>query len=257
MTRATVLGVCGSPRRRGNTSVIVREALDAASRVQGVETRLYEFAGKRIRPCIHCGNCAETGECTTKDDLSTFVGEYEAADAVIWAAPVYVMSLPANMKAAIDRASNAEACHYVNHGGTPPRSSKVCGALVVGGDRNGGEELTLSCLIHASLCNGNVVVSGDSSCGAYIGAACWSGIGEGPSGSRDAVLKDRIGLDAVRSVGQRVAEMALIVVAGKAALGDVLPPEYWQKCPVLEPRSRCMSEQTEDDKGAGEAVHSS
>jgi len=225
MTRATVLGISGSPRRGANTTIMVRQALEAAGSVEGVETRLYEFAGKRIKPCRDCGKCEETGLCIIRDDLEGFLSEYRAADGVIWGTPVYIMSIPASMKAAIDRMLNSEVSYILSHDLTPLRPTKVCGTLAVGYHRNGGEELTLSSLINTSLVSGNVVVSGDATTGAYIGGACWSGLVEGES-NRDAVLRDEVGLKTVRSVGQRVAELTLVVVAGRTTLGDRLPPEY-------------------------------
>lgn len=82
--------------------------------------------------------------------------------------------------------------------------------------------------------NGNVVVSGDAAPGAYIGAACWTGIGESMSG-KDALLRDEIGLECAHSVGQRVSELTLVVVAGKAAPEDVLPSKYVLKRSTLRP----------------------
>ena len=224
-----VLGISGSPRRGANTTIAVREALDAAAEVPGVETRFFELAGKRIRPCVGCDKCAETGYCTIKDDIHGLVEQYEAADGVIWGAPVYVMSIPANMKAAIDRMTNSGIALYARRGTALPRPIKVCGVLAVGWHRNGGEELTMSCLINACLASGNVVVSGDMGPGAYIGAACWSGMDEPPDAlaAADTVLRDDIGLDCARSVGRRVAEMTLMVVAGKRAIANRLPPEYF------------------------------
>jgi hypothetical protein len=71
-----------------------------------------------------------------------------------------------------------------------------------------------------------VVVAGDTIRGdSYMGAAAWTGQWPDPF-AKDNVLKDEQGLTAARSVARRVAEMARIVKAGKAALGSELPAEY-------------------------------
>jgi hypothetical protein len=71
-----------------------------------------------------------------------------------------------------------------------------------------------------------VVVAGDSIRGdSYIGAAAWTGQWPNPF-AKDNVLKDEHGIAAAKSVAVRVAEMARIVKAGKAALGSELPSEY-------------------------------
>lgn len=237
MTTVKILGIGGSPRKGANTTMLVRAALEAAAEAGGVETELYECAGKRFRPCVDCGRCLETGFCAIKDDVAELAAAYEEADGVIWGAPVYVMSIPATLKAAIDRLSNSKASHYLREAISPPRDSKVCGVLTVGAHRNGGEELTLAYLLSTCLMNANVVVSGDTLPGAYIGASCWSGAGDVIPG-RDTVAGDEIGLECVRSLGQRVAEMTKIVVAGREAVRAELPEEYFAEHVVtLTPRT--------------------
>ena len=44
--------------------------------------------------------------------------------------------------------------------------------------------------------------------------------------AEDNILQDEHGIACAESVAKRVAEMARIVKAGKAALGDDLPAEY-------------------------------
>ncbi len=144
MRKAIILGISGSQRKDANTTIAVQRALEAAGRLPGIETRLYQFCGKKMKPCTDCGKCCETGHCSIDDDVDDFVREYWAADGVIWGALIYVMSVPANMKAAIDRMANSEASYCVQHGTTLPRPSKVCGVLAVGRHRNGGAEMTLS-----------------------------------------------------------------------------------------------------------------
>ena len=48
-----VIGLVGSPRRGGNTELLVTEALKAAVE-EGVETKLITLAGRDIKPCDGC-----------------------------------------------------------------------------------------------------------------------------------------------------------------------------------------------------------
>ncbi len=230
MSRRTVetiriLGVSGSPHRNRSTSRAVQAALQAAEGVNGIGTRLYELAGKRIKPCQDCGRCSETGRCILKDDFEALATLYREADGVIWGAPVYLMSVPAKLKAALERLINPELSLCLAKGGELARPMKACGVIAVGGHRNGGMELTLTQLIEVCMLGRNVVVPGDIQIGAYLGAACWSG------DDRDleedgALAPDEIGLACARSVGQRVAEMATIIRRGRDAAQSALPPEY-------------------------------
>ena len=47
----TVLGICGSPIKGGNTEVFLKESLKAAEATDGVKTKLISLADKDIRDC--------------------------------------------------------------------------------------------------------------------------------------------------------------------------------------------------------------
>lgn len=225
MEKVKILGISGSPRKDGNTSKMVNRALEGAAGVSGVDTELYELAGKKVRHCISCYKCMETGECVFKDDLKDFIDMYLEADGVIWGAPVYHMSVPASMKALLDRLGNVMLVHYLCQGTGLPRFSKVCGVVTNGGHRYGGQDLVTSFLVNSCLMLNGVAVSGDTLLGSYIGAGAWSGEGL-EAFSKDNILNDPVGLICAESVGKRVAETTRIVRAGISALGEELPPEY-------------------------------
>jgi multimeric flavodoxin WrbA len=227
MQKVKILGIIGSARKDGNTAKLVKRALEGAMTVPGIETELYELAGKKIGYCVACYKCLKTGECSIKDDLQDLVKKYIDADGIIWGAPVYHLSVPGLMKSALDRLGNVVLCHFLQSGKGIPRLSKVCGVLTDAGSRNGGQEMVMSFLVNSCLCMEGVVVSGDTILGSYIGAAACSG-GEDPA-SKDNVLKDEEGLRCAVNLGKRVAEMTRIVKTGKSALEKELPSEYFYK----------------------------
>ena len=57
-----ILGIVCSPRKEGNTEVLVKEALEAACEA-GSQTELFLVADKDIRPCDGCGACQKDGIC--------------------------------------------------------------------------------------------------------------------------------------------------------------------------------------------------
>jgi multimeric flavodoxin WrbA len=185
---------------------MVERALEGAKAVENVETQLYQLAGKKVHHCISCYKCLETGECVFKDDLQEFIQIYLLADGIIWGAPVYHMSVPASMKALLDRLGNLVLCHYLHQGEIMPRFSKACGAVTTGGHRYGGQDLVLSFLVNSCIMENNIAVSGDSLMGSYIGAGAFSG-GGFEAFAKDNVLNDHEGLMCAESVGKRVAEM--------------------------------------------------
>jgi multimeric flavodoxin WrbA len=230
MEKLKILGLVGSPRKEANTWIMVKKALDEAATVPGVETEMYELAGKKINHCIACHKCSTLERCVFKDDFAEFFEKYLEADGIIWGAPVYHMSIPSLMKAALDRLGGVLDGYYMKRGKDIPRLSKACGVITVGGHRNGGQELTLSFMVNSCLTMNNVVVSGMTLAGAYIGAAGYSG--QWPDFlAKDNVLQDDWGMLCAQTTGKRVAEMARIIAEGKAALRlrDELPAEYTYK----------------------------
>ncbi len=97
-----VLALSLSPRRQGNTQVLLKEAL-AGAQAEGAEVELYSVAGKTIGPCDNCGACGKTGNCTVKDDMQEIYPKLLSADGIIFGTPVYFYSMTAQAKAVIDR----------------------------------------------------------------------------------------------------------------------------------------------------------
>jgi multimeric flavodoxin WrbA len=97
-----VLGIVGSPRKGGNTEILVREALTAAKEA-GAETEIVLVADKNIAGCDGCSSCRQTGVCHIKDDMQSLYQQLEAADGVIFGTPVYFNNVTAQAKAIIDR----------------------------------------------------------------------------------------------------------------------------------------------------------
>jgi multimeric flavodoxin WrbA len=84
-----LLGISGSPRE-GATAYVVRQALEFAESLGGVETEFISLKGKEIGFCLHCDYCLRTKKgCVQKDDVIGLYPSMEAADAWLLATPVY------------------------------------------------------------------------------------------------------------------------------------------------------------------------
>jgi multimeric flavodoxin WrbA len=97
-----VLGIVCSPRKGGNTEILVKEAL-ATAHEAGAETEIVLVADKHIAPCDGCGSCFETSVCKIKDDMQPLYQQMKAADAIIFGTPVYFHNVTAQAKAIMDR----------------------------------------------------------------------------------------------------------------------------------------------------------
>jgi len=97
-----VLGIVCSPRKNGNTEILVREALKAAEE-KGAETELILVSDMDINPCIACDSCISAGACVVEDDMQKIYTAFENADGIIFGTPVYFVNVSAQAKAVIDR----------------------------------------------------------------------------------------------------------------------------------------------------------
>lgn len=119
-----VLGIVCSPRRGGNTEILVDEVLASAKEL-GAEVELMTIADKNITPCDGCASCVKTGKCRIEDDMQEVYTKLLEADGIIFGTPVYFWSVTAQAKTLIDRT------YVLLH----KRSlrNKVAGAIVVAG----------------------------------------------------------------------------------------------------------------------------
>ena len=107
-----VLGIAGSPRRGGNTDLLLAEVLKgAAGKGAGVKTVVLNDL--KITPCQHCDACLKEGNCRIKDDMQQIYADLEQADRIVLASPVQFTSVTAQMKGMIDRCQCLWARKYV------------------------------------------------------------------------------------------------------------------------------------------------
>ena len=55
-----IIGIVCSPRKGGNTEILMEEALSGAKE-EGAETELLTVYDKLIKPCDACRSCSSTG----------------------------------------------------------------------------------------------------------------------------------------------------------------------------------------------------
>lgn len=97
-----VIGISGSPRKCGNTDLLLDEALKAA-RSKGAKTKKVILSELIFSPCMECENIRKDGVCILKDDLRMLYSEIENSDGIILASPIFFGSVSAQTKMMIDR----------------------------------------------------------------------------------------------------------------------------------------------------------
>lgn len=109
-----ILALQGSPRKRGNTDLLLAAFLEKATQA-GAAVRTIRAARAGIVPCKGCGYCETHGTCVIADDpMSTEVyGLMRKADLVVAASPVFFYGVSAQLKAPIDRCQTLWSRKYV------------------------------------------------------------------------------------------------------------------------------------------------
>ena len=107
-----ILGLAGSPRRNGNTDLLLAEFLKGAVG-KGAEVKTIYLNNLKITHCEHCDSCFKVGKCKIQDDMQMVYKELEQADIIVLASPVQFSGPPATVKAMIDRCQSLWARKYV------------------------------------------------------------------------------------------------------------------------------------------------
>jgi len=97
------LGISGSPRERSNSRSYLEFTLKELAE-RGIETELVDLRSLSIDECHGCYACAKARECSVRDDFQGVFAKMQEADAILLACPVYHASVPAKLKALLDRA---------------------------------------------------------------------------------------------------------------------------------------------------------
>lgn len=98
-----VLGVVGSPRKGGNTDLLVSKILAGATASKHLTEKVYLYA-LDISPCVDCRSCQKGKfQCTIDDDMHRLYQKLESADVIVFGTPLYWYGPTGKMKLVMDR----------------------------------------------------------------------------------------------------------------------------------------------------------
>ncbi len=100
-----VLGFNGSPRRDGNTSMLISSVFKELE-AKGITCELIQVGGTKIHGCRACGACRKKQDkrCAFSDDaVNEYIEKALEADGVIIGSPTYFAGMTPETKALIDR----------------------------------------------------------------------------------------------------------------------------------------------------------
>ena len=101
-----ILILSGSPRKGGNTDLLVEAFVKGASQKHHVE--VVPVRDYKVSPCMGCNACFRNEQhlCAQKDDMAIIYEKMSQADMLVIASPVYFYGLSAQLKTVIDRCHN-------------------------------------------------------------------------------------------------------------------------------------------------------
>ncbi|MBU7014014.1 MAG: flavodoxin family protein [Theionarchaea archaeon] len=191
-----VVGVVGSPRKKGNTSFLVEEVLSAVED-PSIETDIIYLSEYTIQNCDGCDLCVRERRCPKEDDMTRIEHALLEADCIILGAPSYFGQVPAVMKTFIDRSRTMKMQ-------STRLKNKYCAVITHAGLRNGGQEMVASSLVNFALGHGMLVFG-----------TCEDPVSEGffVAGSLQKddgwrfVKKDPLAVQTCESMGKRIREL--------------------------------------------------
>ncbi len=181
-----VVAINGSPRKEGNTEILLREVLKVLEQ-KGIKTELIQIGGKDVNGCIACMKCKKKkdGKCHEENSfLNEILSKMVSADGILIGSPVYFADVTTETKALIDVAG------YALRAAGNPLKRKI-GASVIA-VRRAGAISAFDSINHFFLINEMIIP----------GSSYWNiGIGR----EKGDVLNDEEGLKTMRKLGENMA----------------------------------------------------
>jgi len=97
-----VLAFNGSPRKKGNTEVLLNAVTRGVEKAGG-SIDIIRLCDLNISPCIGCGGCSKKGKCVIKDDMTILYDKISSAKRIVLASPIYFYGITSQAKAFVDR----------------------------------------------------------------------------------------------------------------------------------------------------------
>lgn len=198
-----VIIINGSPRVNGNTSIAIQQMQNIFNE-NGVEVVVYQIGNMAIRGCVACGSCGRTGKCAFDDIVNEIATEFENADGLVIASPVYYASANATLIACLDRLFYSTSFD---------KAMKVGASVVCA--RRGGCSSTFDEL-NKYFTNSSMVIAGSQ---------YWNSIHGGSIGEADL---DEEGKQTMRTLARNMSFLMKSIELGKKEYGmPKAEPRKW------------------------------
>jgi multimeric flavodoxin WrbA len=184
MDRFNVIGISCSPRKNGNTDILIQQVLESCSK-EGAAMEFVRVSDMKISPCDACWSCAKTARCHIEDDMQDLYPKLLHADGIVIGSPVHMgYSVSGQAQVFLDRTFSLWHQKSLRN--------KVGGAVAVSNRRGGISTIRV---INAAFFGHRIITAGYA-----------NGYGYAPGDVR----KDERALNEATALGKRLCELISI-----------------------------------------------
>lgn len=131
-----IVAVYGSPRRQGNTALLLKRAVQGA-RDAGAAVDEVVLRDLKMSPCMEIYACLKGGRCAIQDDFQDIYDKMLAADGMMLASPIFFYTVSAHTKILMDRCQSLWVKKYWIEKAPMGRAPKGKGLFISVGATNG------------------------------------------------------------------------------------------------------------------------
>lgn len=189
-----VLIISGSPRVNGNTAIALNE-MATIFQAEDITTEMVRIGSQQIRGCIACYFCKKHGRCVFDDLVNQVATQFQDADGLVIASPVYFASANGTLISFLDRLFYSTSFD---------KTMKVGAAIAVA--RRGGTTATYDELNKYFAISGMPIAS----------SQYWNGVHGCEAGE---AAQDLEGLQTMRVLARNMAFLMKSIALGKERYG--------------------------------------
>ena len=97
-----ILAIYGSPRRKGNTALLLKKAVQGAKEA-GAKVEEVVLRDLKMSPCLEIYGCKKDGRCAIKDDFQNVYDQILSCRGLMLASPIFFYTVSAHTKILMDR----------------------------------------------------------------------------------------------------------------------------------------------------------
>lgn len=135
-----ILAIYGSPRRRGNTSLLLKKAVKGAIEA-GTEVEEVVLRDLKMSPCLEIYGCKETGRCVIQDDFQQVYDKLLSCQGLMLASPIFFYTVSAHTKILMDRCQSLWVKRYWLEKAPIERPKAKCKGLFISVGATKGKKL--------------------------------------------------------------------------------------------------------------------